>query len=67
MLEPLKSFDWTTKTSPLSSLGGMKGVNEAHRILSETLGNKDQEKSSSRPIQNSKERQLEDFLLNPES
>ena len=37
MLEPLKSFDWTTKTFPLASLGGMKGVNEAHRILTETL------------------------------
>ena len=45
----------------------MKGVNEAHRILLVTLGNKDQEKSSSRPIQNLKERQLVDFLLNPES
>jgi hypothetical protein len=37
MLEPMKSFDWTSKTSPLATLGGMKGVKEAHRILTETL------------------------------
>jgi DGQHR domain-containing protein len=37
ILEPLKFFDWTTKTSPLATLGGMKGVNEAHRILLDVL------------------------------
>jgi len=37
MLSPLKLFDWTTQTSPLSKLGGMKGVSEAHRILLEAL------------------------------
>jgi len=67
MLEPLKSFDWTTKTSPLSTLGGMKGVNEAHRILLETLGNGDKEKLSSIPIQTSKDRKLENFLVSPKS
>ncbi|MHC3129887.1 MAG: DGQHR domain-containing protein [Candidatus Bathyarchaeota archaeon] len=43
MLEPLKSFDWTTQTSPLSSLGGMKGVKEAYRILTEALNSKSSE------------------------
>lgn len=33
MLTPLRSFDWKVQTSPLSTLGGMKGVQEAHRIL----------------------------------
>jgi len=33
LLRPLKSFDWNTQTSPLSSLGGMKGVDRAHDIL----------------------------------
>jgi hypothetical protein len=37
ILEPLKAFDWTTKTSPLAALGGMKGVNEAHRIITEAM------------------------------
>jgi len=37
ILDPLKMFDWTTKTSPLSALGGMKGVSEAHRQLLEAL------------------------------
>lgn len=37
LLKQFEYFDWTTKTSPLSKLGGMKGVNEAHRILIETL------------------------------
>lgn len=37
-LSPIKSFDWKTKTSPLSALGGMKGVGKAYDLLSEVLG-----------------------------
>jgi DGQHR domain-containing protein len=37
ILTPLKSFDWSTKTSPLSALGGMKGASRAHEILLETF------------------------------
>lgn len=37
-LSPIKSFDWKTKTSPLSALGGMKGVGKAYDLLSEILG-----------------------------
>ncbi len=51
ILKPLESFDWSIQTSPLSKLGGMKGVKEAHRIILETLGDKYQEKLSSNPSQ----------------
>jgi len=37
LLEPLKLFDWRTQTSPLSKLGGMKGVREAYTLLLRTL------------------------------
>ena len=37
MPSSLKFFDWTTQTSLLLKLGGMKGVNEAHQILLEAL------------------------------
>ncbi|MFZ7137848.1 MAG: DGQHR domain-containing protein [archaeon] len=37
IIKPLRSFDWSVKTSPLSKLGGMKGVNEAHRLLLELI------------------------------
>lgn len=33
-LNPIKSFDWKAKTSPLSALGGMKGVSKAYYVLS---------------------------------
>jgi len=36
-LAPLKSFDWRTESSPLSALGGMKGVSKAYELLSEIL------------------------------
>ena len=62
ILKPLESFDWSIQTSPLSKLGGMKGVNEAHRIILETLGNKDQDKFSSSTLQTLNEKKLEDFL-----
>jgi hypothetical protein len=32
-LEPIKSFDWGVKSSPLSALGGMKGASKAHDLL----------------------------------
>jgi DGQHR domain-containing protein len=35
MLSRLSSFDWHVNTSPLSALGGMKGVNRAYEILSQ--------------------------------
>ena len=50
ILKPLESFDWSIQTSPLSKLGGMKGVNEAHRILFEIMGNSEQKKSIIVPI-----------------
>jgi DGQHR domain-containing protein len=40
MLLPLKSFDWNSKTSPLSALGGMKGASKAHDLLLETFDQK---------------------------
>lgn len=36
-LTAVKSFDWSVKTSPLSALGGMKGVSRAHDMLVETI------------------------------
>jgi DGQHR domain-containing protein len=42
-LAPIKSFDWSVKTSPLSALGGMKGANKAHDLLLATI---DQEKET---------------------
>lgn len=44
LLGPLKLFDWRTQTSPLSTLGGMKGVREAYRLLLETLHPETKEK-----------------------
>jgi DGQHR domain-containing protein len=38
-LSPIKSFDWDTKTSPLSALGGMKGATKAHELLLSLLDN----------------------------
>lgn len=38
ILEPLRSFDWRANSSPLSALGGMKGVSKAYDLLSEVLG-----------------------------
>ena len=40
MLLPLRSFDWNSKTSPLSALGGMKGASKAHDLLLETFDQK---------------------------
>lgn len=40
VLMPLKYFDWSTKTSPLAALGGMKGANKAHEILLAVLNQK---------------------------
>lgn len=37
-LNPIKSFNWSAKTSPLSALGGMKGVSKAYELLSSALG-----------------------------
>ena len=37
-LNPIKSFDWRAKTSPLAALGGMTGVSRAYDLLSMTLG-----------------------------
>ena len=38
ILEPLRSFDWKANSSPLSALGGMKGVSKAYDTLSEVIG-----------------------------
>ncbi|MBT0159054.1 DGQHR domain-containing protein [Candidatus Bathyarchaeota archaeon A05DMB-2] len=40
MLLPLRSFDWNSKTSPLSALGGMKGASKAHDLLLDTFDQK---------------------------
>lgn len=32
-LEPIRAFEWEAKTSPLSALGGMKGVSRAYELL----------------------------------
>lgn len=37
-LSSIKSFNWNAETSPLSALGGMKGVSKAYDLLSETVG-----------------------------
>jgi len=37
-LNLIKSFNWTAKNSPLSALGGMKGVSKAYDLLSEVVG-----------------------------
>jgi DGQHR domain-containing protein len=39
LLMPLKSFDWSTKTSSLSALGGMKGASKAHDLLLASINN----------------------------
>ena len=40
LLRPLKSFDWSTQTSPLSNLGGMKGASKAYDMLLARLNQK---------------------------
>ena len=40
LLRPLKSFDWSTQTSPLSNLGGMKGAGKAYDMLLARLNQK---------------------------
>ena len=37
-LRPIGSFDWNARTSPLSALGGMKGVSKAYDLLSAKVG-----------------------------
>lgn len=37
VVEPLRSFDWKANSSPLSALGGMKGVSKAYDLLKATL------------------------------
>lgn len=65
ILKPLKSFDWSVQTSPLSQLGGMKGVNEAHRILTEKLD--DEFKKQIQFINSHNEKSLEKFMKMPNS
>jgi DGQHR domain-containing protein len=33
LIQHLSSFDWDVRTSPLSAMGGMKGVSKAHDLL----------------------------------
>jgi len=40
LLNPLKSLDWNTQTSPLSNLGGMKGAGKAYDMLLARLDQK---------------------------
>lgn len=39
-IDPLKDFDWTKENSPLSLLGGGKGVKKAHEIVIKYLADK---------------------------
>ncbi len=43
-LEPLKAFDWTRK-SPIAAYGGMRGVQEAYKLLLAVLANGGKEKA----------------------
>jgi hypothetical protein len=48
----LKSFDWYTKTSPLSGLGGLKGASTAYDMLLESIGRKRGETEDRQTLQN---------------
>ena len=50
-LTPIKSFDWDTKTSPLSALGGMKGATKAHELLFSLLSQSDDTTSEKQALQ----------------
>jgi len=47
IIEPLRSFDWRNQTSPLSTVGGMKGVRQGHQILLNILQPKERFDKSS--------------------
>ena len=49
-LGPINSFDWNAKTSPLSALGGMKGVSKAYDLVSEVIGQKKYVASLEKPL-----------------
>ena len=49
-LDPIKSFDWRAKTSPLAALGGMKGVSKAYDLLSEVIGQEKYSTTSEKPL-----------------
>lgn len=51
-LDPLRSFDWGTKTSPLSALGGMKGAGKAYEILLSTLGRTNNPQTAENTLKN---------------
>lgn len=52
LLTPVKSLDWSTKTSPLSGLGGMKGASRAHDMLVTTIFQKTLPKEERLTLQN---------------
>jgi len=52
ILIPLKSFDWYTKTSPLSGLGGMNGASKAHDLLLRTINQKATVENDKQTLQN---------------
>ena len=49
-LAPIKSFDWNVETSPLSALGGMKGVGRAYDLLSEVIGQEKDAKNAEQSL-----------------
>jgi DGQHR domain-containing protein len=49
-LAPVKAFDWKAKTSPLSALGGMKGVGRAYDLLSEVVGQEKYSPNAEKPL-----------------
>lgn len=52
LLTPVKSLDWSTKTSPLSGLGGMKGASRAHDMLVEAIFQKTLPREERSTLQN---------------
>ncbi len=51
VLEPLRSFDWGSQTSPLSILSGMKGARKGHEMLLNILfPNNDRSGVAHRPV-----------------
>ena len=58
-LSPIKSFDWKAKTSPLSALGGMKGVGKAYDLLSEVLGQEKYPSIAEKPLRTYSEKSLQ--------
>jgi len=51
-LKAIRFFDWRAETSPLSALGGMKGVSKAYDILSDVLSIEKYSPITQQPLEN---------------